>query len=127
MAMSKIDPVAKGFVGRWRIVHMPDFDQAAKDVDVPAYIEFLENGRGSFQFVVVCGEIRAKFSEKKGRPHASFEWLGSDEGDEVRGTGVAFVNGKERMGGYCFMDDGDDYAFVAERDTAVKSKKAPRR
>lgn len=115
---------AKAIVGRWRISKMPDFDRETIDLDVPAFIEFTSGGRGSFQFILVRGEVRAEFSKRKGFPRVAFTFEGHDEGDEVHGRGEASIQPDGTMAGRFFIHQGDDHAFVAERMDAKPTKKS---
>lgn len=114
-------PGNKPFIGRWRITTMVEWDEEAMDCDVPAFIEFDDEGMGRFQFVVVQGHMDCRFSETEGKPRAEFTWAGSDEGDDVCGRGWARIDVDGRMTGEFFIHCGMDSAFTAVRLTVDRS------
>src|SRR4029077_14442426 len=72
-------------IGRWRIVQADLWDRDYLDLVEPAYICFGKNGRGAFAF----GAVNATLELGYGQRIEVFNWTGSDEGDEICGSGSA--------------------------------------
>lgn len=70
---------------------------------------------GGFQFILVQGDIDARFALMDGRPHAAFTWAGNDECDEVMGRGEALLVQDGTISGAFYLHEGDAYRFVAEK------------
>ena len=102
------------FLGRWRIIEMELWDSDVLDLVVPANITFADDGQGEFQFVAVRGWIDYRVGERDGRPAVEVSWDGEDEMDPVSGRGWAVLAG-DRLEGRLFIHQGDDSAFMAER------------
>ena len=79
---------ASAIIGRWRIVSSDMWDRDFLNLVEPAYILFSPGGRGEFAFGAVTGSMDCSFSEDT----ATFTWPGSDEMDEVSGSGEAEPN-----------------------------------
>ncbi len=122
-----VRPIAQKFEGRWRIIEMLDFDQETIDEDVPAFIEFGKNGSGEFQFVLVQGEIDARFAKISGSPCVAFCWAGHDECDETTGRGEATIEPDGTLAGTFFVFQSDSYSFKAEKASKGKAKARARR
>ena len=75
------------FVGRWRITDMEQWDVEYRDVIVPAFIEFSQNGQGEFQFGTVVGWLDCRFAPRDGRPAVEFSWDGQNDNDPGSGRG----------------------------------------
>jgi len=96
---------------------MPGFDQEDADMEVPAFINFEKKGLGSFQFILVRGELDARFEEAEGKPCVKFAWIGMDELDEVSGRGEAYVDETgNKMEGTIYLFQGGDYRFRASKE-----------
>jgi hypothetical protein len=65
--------------GRWRITEAELWDCDALNLVAPAFIEFTEDGSGSFGFIAVQGEMDCREVEHDGRPGVEFSWEGNDE------------------------------------------------
>ncbi len=52
--------------GRWRITEAELWDRDALDLVAPAFIEFTEDGSGSFGFIAVQGEMDCREMERDG-------------------------------------------------------------
>lgn len=59
-------------VGRWRIVATELWDSDALNLVAPAFIEFGEDGLGSFGFIAVQGELDCRDVTRDGRPGVEF-------------------------------------------------------
>lgn len=93
---------------------MTAWDKEFVDAEVPAYIDFPEDGLGNFQFGYVQSEIDWRESERDGKPTAEFSFEGTDDADECSGRGWAVVEG-EKIRGMIFIHRGDESGFTAER------------
>lgn len=94
--------------GRWRVVETPGYDMAGPG----AHILFGQEG-GEFAFGCLTGSIH-------GACHGDvieFDWDGSDEMEEVSGQGWAELQPDGSLGGEISLDNGDDIAFIALRET----------
>lgn len=123
--MTKARPKPKSpFIGSWRIVSMSAWEDDYLDEEVQAFIEFDENGGGSFQFGYVQGEIDCRTTTRDGKPAVEFTWEGGDgaDGTPLTGRGWAILEGDELKGMFC-IHLGDDSDFVATR----AKKKATKR
>ena len=72
-------------LGRWRIVEADLWDHGYLDLVEPAYMTFAKNGRDEFAF----GAVNATMELGYGQRIVFFNWTGSDEGDEIYGSGSA--------------------------------------
>lgn len=110
--MAKKAKVENPFIGIWRIVLMPDFDEKYLHEEVQAFIEFDNRNSGEFQFGYVHGFMDCRLSKLNGE---------SVEMDSAQGRGVATLKGKE-LHGTIFFHQGDDYEFVARKSQRKKRK-----
>jgi len=97
--------------------------------EVQAFIEFDEEGCGSFQFGYVRGLINHYRTKKRdGKRAAQFCWYGGDiaDGTPLEGIGWAILEGGELRGTIC-IHLGDDSEFVAKRADAPKTVKRKKR
>jgi hypothetical protein len=104
-------PSASAICGKWRIVSSDMWDRAFLDLVELAYILFPSNGRGEFAFGAVTGATDCCYS----RAAASFTWAGSDEMDEVSGTGDAEVSEDGTLSIELSFHLGDDATLIAKR------------
>jgi hypothetical protein len=103
------------FMGKWRIVEMPDFEADYPDMVKPAYILFEEAG-GDFAFGCCTGHIWAASSTEANS--IGFSWSGTDEMDDVSGDGSAELQPDGSLQGEICYHNGDEYAFIARRTTS---------
>lgn len=106
--------------GRWRIVEMEMWDQEAIDLVGPGFIEFPKIGTGRFGFVAVKGWMDCRWSERDGLPFVDFTWEGSDEGDQISGSGWAALAENGTLTGRLFIHMGDESGFTATPSTKGK-------
>ena len=102
--------------GRWRIVEMELRDSDDLDLSGPAFIEFGEDGLGSFGFIAVQGQMDCREAARDGRPGVEFSWEGSDECDPANGRGWVVLEDDSSLRGRIFFHLGDDSGFTAVRD-----------
>jgi hypothetical protein len=105
------------FTGRWRIVSMSAWEDDYLDEEVQAFIEFNEEGCGSFQFGYIRGIMDHYRTKKRdGKRSVQFSWDGGDgaDGTPLDGIGWAILEGDDLSGMIC-IDQGDDSDFVAKR------------
>jgi hypothetical protein len=102
--------------GRWRIAEMELWDSEDVDLSGPAFIEFGEDGLGSFGFIAVQGQMDCREAARDGRPGMEFSWEGSDEGDLANGRGWVVLEDDSSLRGRIFFHLGDDSGFTAVRD-----------
>jgi hypothetical protein len=108
------------FTGSWHIVSMSAWEDEYLNEEVQAFIEFDEEGRGSFQFGYVRGVTDHYRTKKRdGKRVAQFSWHGEDgaDGTPLEGIGWAILEGDELSGMIC-IHLGDDSEFVAKRAKA---------
>ena len=72
-------------IGRWRIVGSDTWDRDYLDLVGPAFISINRGGRGELAFGVVNASLDLEYSQTM----VFFTFEGSDEGDEVSGSGSA--------------------------------------
>jgi len=102
-------------LGRWRITDMELWAREARDLVVPAFIEFRPDGLGQFQFVAVQGQIDYRLLEQDGKPAVEWSWQGLDEMDPCCGRGWAVLECSGKLEGRIFSHRGDDSALTAEK------------
>ena len=101
--------------GRWRIVETELWDSDALNLVAPAFIEFGEEGLGSFGFIAVQGEMDCREVVRDGRLGVEFSWEGNDECDPASGRGWAVLEEDGSLCGRIFFHFGDDSGFTAVR------------
>jgi len=122
--MAQAEPISP-FSGSWRIVSMSAWENDYLDEEVQAFIEFDEEGCGSFQFGYVRGFMDHYRTKKRdGKRVAQFCWHGGDgaDGTPLEGIGWAILEGGELTGTIC-IHLGADSEFVATRATETKATK----
>ncbi len=122
--MAKSKPKSP-FTGRWRIVSMSAWEDDYLDEEVQAFIEFDEEGCGSFQFGYIQGFMDHYRTKKRdGKRVVQFSWHGEDgaDGTPLEGIGWAILEGDELHGMFC-IHEGDDSEFVATKATEKKATK----
>lgn len=101
--------------GRWRIVEADRWDTGYLDLVEPAHITFDDNGRGEFAF----GCLNATMELEYARTIIFFEWAGSDEGDELTGSGSAELDSSGLLLEIeLSFDNGDDAILKARPMTS---------
>jgi hypothetical protein len=102
--------------GRRRIVEMELWDPDDLDLSGSAFIEFGEDGLGSFGFIAVQGQMDCREATRVGRPGVEFSWEGSDECDPASGRGWVVLEDHSSLRGRICCHLGDDSGFTAVRD-----------
>jgi hypothetical protein len=103
-------------IGRWRIVEADIWDRDYLDLVEPAYLTIGKTGRGEFAFGVVNAAMELEYS----RSIVFFRWTGSDEGDEISGTGSADLQEDGTVEIELSFDAGDDAVLKARRERIVQ-------
>ncbi len=84
-------------------------------MEVQAYIEIDQRGSGDFQFGLVTGRIDGEVVKEQSSEKLEFTWEGSDENDEVFGSGWLKLNDKNTLEGKIKFHKGDTSLFTAKR------------
>lgn len=103
--------------GRWRIVEMDLWDHEVIDLVGPAFIQFDQDGTGSFRFIAVEGFLDCQYEDTVGRPAVQFTWDGNDECDPASGRGWAALEEDGSLVGHIYFHLGDDSGYRAVRFT----------
>jgi hypothetical protein len=117
-AMAKSKPKSKNpFVGTWHIVSMSQLDDDQQHEQTDAFIEFNEDGGGSFKFGEIQGFIDHYRTKKKDRQRAvQFIWYGEyADGSPLDGIGWAMLEGDELRGTISIYAGEGEVEFVAKR------------
>src|SRR5271166_4092884 len=110
------------FTGSWHIVSMSGWEDEVLNEEVQAFIEFDEEGCGSFQFGYVRGVTDHYRTKKRDRMRvAQFSWHGAD-GSPLDGIGWVILESGKLTGTIC-IHLGDELEFVAKRAKAPKTVK----
>ena len=99
-------------IGRWLIVEADLWDRDYLDLVEPAYMTFANNGRGEFAFGAVTPTMELGY----GQPIVFFNWTGSDEGDEICGSGSAELEDDGTVEIELSFHNGDDAILKARRE-----------
>ena len=110
-----------GFNGKWRMVEMEQWNKEFIDLVEPGYIEFSDNGFGSFHFGCVYANIDYRVNEQG---KMEFSFYGDDEGREVFGRGWAKLDNKGLYGGL-FFHEGDESEFQAAKEISTMHQNIP--
>ncbi|MBM7856248.1 hypothetical protein [Lentzea nigeriaca] len=70
--------------------------------------------------VAVEGWMDCRWNERNGRPFVDFTWEGSDEGDQISGSGWAGLAENGTLTGRLFIHMGDESGFTATPSTRGK-------
>jgi len=108
--MSKRTPT---IVGKWRITGMSTWDCDYIDLVEPGFITFATHEMGEMAFGVVTATLDCAFDTAKS--DVSFEFTGSDEGDEISGEGWAELEESNKIRGEIAFHNGDDTTFEGRR------------
>ena len=114
------------FLGSWRIVEMELWELEDIDMLGRGYIRFNRDGTGEFRFIAVQGGMDCRVTERDGGPVVEFSWAGYGEMDPTCGRGWAKLDADDRLRGRLFFHLGDDSAFTATRERAVRKPRARR-
>lgn len=101
---------ASPIIGKWRIVSSDLWDRDFLDLVEPAYILFSPQGGSEFVFGAVTGTMDCSFGENT----VFFTWIGSDEMDEVSGSGEAEMDDNGTLTVDLNRHLGDDAVLVAK-------------
>jgi hypothetical protein len=104
---------ARTIVGKWRIIAMSTWDRDYVDLVEPGFITFATREMGEMAFGVVTATLDCAFNV--GKTDVSFEFSGSDEGDEISGEGWAELTEPNKIKGEIEFYNGDDTTFEAHR------------
>src|SRR6478736_5600414 len=112
--MAKGSKPPSPFVGRWHIVSMETWGEDYINEEVQAFIEFKEDGTGTFQFGYVRGEMDWRPSTRDGEPAVEWSWEGGDgaDGTPLTGRGWAKLEDEE-LHGRIAIHLGEESGFVA--------------
>ena len=114
------------FLGPWRFVVMELWELEDIDMLGRGYIRFDRDGTGEFRFIAVQGGMDCRVAERDGGPIVEFSWAGYEEMDPTCGRGWAKLDADGRLRGRLFFHLGDDSAFTAMRERAVRKPRAHR-
>ncbi len=102
-------------LGKWKIIEMPDFDDEFMHAEENAYLKISDTG-SEFKFGYVNGYFHLKQESKlKKGGVIKFYWEGSDEIDEVSGTGWIKIISDKKIEGEIHFFDSDTYKFIAKK------------
>ena len=107
-------PMGCRLIGRWRIVAADIWERDYLDLCGPAMLDIRADGHGEIAF----GALQAGLELAYGRLDVSFDWAGSDEMDEVRGSGSAEILEDGSLEIEFDYQHGDDAILNAERATS---------
>jgi hypothetical protein len=95
---------------------MDQWEQDYLDEEIEAFVQFGDDGSGSFQFGYVQGQIDHRSTERDGKAAVEFSWEGGDgaDGTSLTGRGWAVLNGTD-LNGVFFIHYGDESGFVARK------------
>ncbi|MFN3775323.1 hypothetical protein [Sphingomonas parapaucimobilis] len=96
--------VPTGLVGRWRIVETAAWPREHLDLCGPAFLRMDADGNGEMAFGALTAVLDVGFNPSG----IEFDWNGSDEGDQVHGTGWASLLDDGRLHGEITFDNGDE-------------------
>jgi hypothetical protein len=113
--MAKRSATKNSFAGRWRILSMSEWESDFIDAEEEGYFEFDQKDSGQFHFGYVHGLIDYRLTKRDGELAVEWSWDGHDEMDPAQGRGWAIIKGGE-LCGMLFFHNGDDSAFVANRN-----------
>ena len=103
-------------IGRWRIVEADQWDREYLDLVEPAFIRFDRDGSGELAFGVVTAGLNLDYA----RTVVFFTFAGSDEGDEVSGSGSAELTEDGALDIELSFHNGDDAIFKAKRECVLQ-------
>jgi hypothetical protein len=101
-------------LGRWRIIQADLWDRDYLDLVGPACLTVQADGSGE----ITSGAMQASLSIGYGLDNIDFTWSGSDEGDEVQGSGYAELLDDGSLQIEIEYQDGDEATLKAIRPTS---------
>lgn len=118
-AVSKSHPQGEGpsvpsncqVIGSWRITESDNWDREYLDLEGPARLVIQADGQGEIAFGCVQASLDIEYSHSI----VFFRWAGSDEGDEVVGTGSAELMEDGSLEIELSFFSGDEAVFGARR------------
>jgi hypothetical protein len=105
-------------IGRWRIVSADLWDGGHLDLCGPAMLEIRADGHGEIAF----GALQASLDLAYGHSDVAFDWEGSDDMHEVRGSGSAELLEGGSLEIEFEYHRGDDAILKAVRDTSSAAR-----
>ena len=99
-------------IGRWRIVGSDTWDRDYLDLVEPAFITIDRGGRGELAFGVVNAGLDLEYAGTT----VFFTFAGSDEGDEISGSGSAELTEDGGLEIEIAFHLGDDAVLKAVRE-----------
>ena len=99
-------------MGRWRIVESDLWDRDYLDLVEPAFLHIDPDGTGELAFGVVTAALDVDYA----RTVVFFTFIGSDEGDEVSGSGSAELGDDGVLEIEISFHNGDDAILKASRE-----------
>ncbi len=115
-------PMARKYVGRWRITEMELWEKDTIEEEGPGFIEFGKDGLGRFHFGLVDGDLDYRIETVAETELLQFSFLGTDEMTEVSGRGWVRLSGEELEGRLVFHQ-GDSSTFRASRMEQGKGRR----
>lgn len=106
------EPADCQIIGRWRIVEADVWDRDYLDLVEPAFFQIDANGHGELVFGVVYAALSVDYAQTV----VFFSFTGSDEGDEVNGSGSADLDDNGTLEIEISFDNGDDAILKATRE-----------
>ena len=123
--MAKKPPLSSALTGFWHIISLTSKENGRVNDEDHAFIEFDEEGVGSFQLASVRGSTnRYRTKSWEGKRVAQFSRDGEDEADgtPLEGIGWVILDG-EQLTGTISVDMGDDHEFAAEKNEREQHSK----
>ena len=105
-------PAECEILGRWRIVAADQWDREYLDLVEPAFIRFDRHSLGELAFGVVTAGLDLAYA----RTVVFFTFEGTDEGDEVSGSGSAELTQDGALEIELSFHNGDDAVLKAKRE-----------
>jgi hypothetical protein len=102
------------FVGTWRVVSSPDFEDDYLRMEVEPFVRLRRDGErlvGEYHVGLQSGSLDGRLVDET---HVVFSFEGNDEMDEVNGAATATLTG-DRMLFTLRYHLGDDFTFECER------------
>ena len=106
------DPAECEILGRWRIVEADQWDREYLDLVEPAFIRFDRDSLGELAFGIVTAGLDLAYA----RTVVFFTFEGTDEGDEVSGSGSAKPTQDGALEIELSFHNGDDAVLKAKRE-----------
>lgn len=102
--------VVTTLAGRWRIIETAAWPREHLDLCGPASLRIDADGTGEMAFGALTAVLDVDFTPGG----IDLDWNGSDEGDQVHGTGWADLCDDGRLHGEIAYDNGDKTTFLAK-------------